>query len=63
MFGVELAIYVLSIFRMSSFIILPIISLGNLGCLILTIVGIVRVVQHEEKPFPHIRSLATHAPF
>ncbi len=64
LFAIELALYVLSGFMFYGFYFLvPIISLVNLGCFVLSIVGIVNVVQKEQKPLPLIGSLSKHVPF
>lgn len=64
LFAIELALYVLSSFMFYGwFFLMPILTLVNLGCLILTIIGIVHVVQKEQKPLPIVGSLAKHIPF
>lgn len=64
LFAIELALYVVSSFMLYGFFFLmPIITLVNFGCLILTIVGIVHVVQKEQKPLPLIGNLSKHVPF
>ncbi|MCU0678493.1 MAG: DUF4870 domain-containing protein [Candidatus Pacebacteria bacterium] len=64
LFGIELAIYVVSGFIFYSIMMLyPILSLFNLGCLILSIIGIVYVVQRKEEQLPLVGALAKHVPF
>jgi uncharacterized membrane protein len=64
LFGIELAIYVLSGFVFMSIMILwPILSLLNLGCLVLSIVGIIYVVQKKREPLPLVGPLVKHLPF
>jgi uncharacterized membrane protein len=64
LFGIELAIYVVSGFIFYSIMMLyPILSLLNLGCLILSIIGIVYVVQRKEEQLPLVGALAKHVPF
>lgn len=64
LFAIELALYVLSSFMFYGFFFLaPIITLINLGCLILSIIGIVHVIQKEEKPLPVVGSFSKHVPF
>jgi uncharacterized membrane protein len=64
LFAIELAIYIVSSFMFYGFFFLaPILGLVNLGCFILSIVGIINVVQKEQKPLPVIGGLSKHIPF
>ncbi len=64
LFAIELAIYILSSFMFYGFFFLaPILTLVNLGCFVLAIVGIINVVQKEQKPLPVIGGFSKHVPF
>jgi uncharacterized membrane protein len=64
LFGIELAIYVVSGFIFfSAMMLYPILSLLNLGCIILSIIGIVYVVQRKQDLLPVVGPLAKHVPF
>ena len=64
LFVIELALYVLSSFMFYGlFFLVPIIALVNFGCLILAIIGIVHVVQKEQKPLPVVGEFSKHVPF
>lgn len=54
---IEIALYVLSM-TMLFWSIWGLVSLLNLGCMILSIVGIIYVVQKKEEPLPLIGKLA-----
>jgi uncharacterized membrane protein len=56
-FGLGLLGWVLGMFV---WILWPIISLLNLGLIILAIVGIINALRHQQKPLPLIGSLAKH---
>jgi len=64
LFAIELAIYILSSFMFYGFFFLaPLLALVNLGCFVLSIVGIIHVVQKEQKPLPVVGGLSKHVPF
>ncbi len=64
LFGIELAIYVATGFIFYSIMMLaPILSILNIGCIILSIVGIVYVIQKKQESLPVVGGLAKHVPF
>ena len=63
LFGIELAIYVVSGMMFYNMFIFQILSIANLACLCLSIVGIVHVIQKKETALPVVGHLAKHIPF
>jgi uncharacterized membrane protein len=64
LFAIEMILYVVTGMMMFNLLfLLPIITIINFACMILSIVGIVYVVQKVEKPLPVIGSLTKHLPF
>jgi uncharacterized membrane protein len=63
LFGLELVLYVVTSMLMFGLMLLPLISLLQLGALIFTILGIVNVVQKRQVPLPIIGGLTKHLPF
>ncbi len=64
LFAIEMILYVVTSMMMFNLLfLLPIITIINFACMILSIVGIVYVVQKVEKPLPGIGSLTKHLLF
>lgn len=60
--AIYVALYIISSMMFFSFMIWQLLSLINLGCFILSIIGIINVVHKKEVELPIVGQLAKHVP-